>query len=159
MALDRSKNSRAYENMVEHLFLGELLRHMWYERDQTVEVSKAQVDSEGYDVVLAAGTTTRYVQLKTSTPAKVNERLALREGGCVVATLLDPDASRVRYRMWDATKRAMDQLPQAKSNVYKRGTEQRQYRAGHRKVPTGRFSEPMDIAELCAALFPRTKGG
>ncbi len=140
MALDRSRNSHAYENMVEHLFLGELLRHMWYERDQTVEVAKAQVDSGGYDVVLTAGTATRYVQLKTSTPAKVNERLALRDGGCVVAARLDPDASEVRYRMWEATKHAMAVLPQAKANAYKRGTQTRLYRAGHRKVATGLFS-------------------
>jgi hypothetical protein len=154
MALDRSKNSQSYENMVEHLFLADLLRHMWYDREQIVEVAKAQVDSWGYDVVLTADKTTRHVQLKTSTPAKVNERLARREGGCVVAARLDPDASKVRYRMWEATKRAMAKLPKAKSNVYKRGTERRRYRVGHRKIATRLFSEQMDIAQLCDALFP-----
>jgi hypothetical protein len=154
MVVDRSKNSQDYANMVEHIFLADLLRHMWYARKETVEVSKAQVDSGGYDVVLSTGTTTRYVQLKTGTWAKVNERLALRGGGWVVLTQLDRDATSIQYRLWEATKHAMKKLPPAKANTYKRGTQRRHYRAGHRKVAAGLFSEPMGIKELCRALFP-----
>jgi hypothetical protein len=154
MAVDRSKNSQDYANMVEHIFLADLLRHMWYVRKQIVEVAKAQVDSGGYDVVLSSGTTTRYVQLKTSTPADVGERLILRDGGCIVAALLDGGGKSLRYRLWEATEAAMKTLPPAKSNVYKRGTDRRHDRAGHHKVATRLFSGPMDMTELCAALFP-----
>ncbi len=58
MPPDRSKNSHAFENMVEHIFLGQLLAEMWYAHNQVVEVSKANTDAWGYDVVLSAGSIT-----------------------------------------------------------------------------------------------------
>jgi hypothetical protein len=157
VAAHPSKNSHAFENMVEHVFLAELLRHMWYQRGEVVEVAKAQVDSWGYDVVLAAGNRIRYVQLKASLPADVNERLADREGGCIVAALPGEDATRMRYRLWEA-KGDLTKLPPAKSSVYKRDTNQRHERTGHRHVRQGLFSKPpSDIVGLCEILFPPTR--
>jgi hypothetical protein len=154
VAADKSRNSHAYENMVEHLFLADLLRHMWYQRGQVVEVAKAQVDSWGYDVVLAIGETTRYVQLKTSLPADVNERLADRPGGCIVAALPSPDARTLEYRLWEA--KAINGLPSARSTVYKRGREERAERLAHRNVRQSLFTKRMDIAALRNILFPAT---
>ena len=45
MTVDRSRNSQSLENLIEHLFLAELLRHMWCSREQAVEFAKAEVDS------------------------------------------------------------------------------------------------------------------
>jgi hypothetical protein len=157
MPVDRSQNSHAYENLVEHLFLADLLRHMWYDRGEVVEVAKAQVDSWGYDLVLTAQGKTRHVQLKTSVPASVNELLVNREGGCIVAALPKGRAQRVFYRIWEA-RTDISHLPKAKKTVYRRGSEVRQERVGHRKVPASLFSEPKDIASLCEILFPIRSG-
>ena len=154
MAVDRSKNSHAFENMVEHLFLGELLRHMWFDRQEIVEVAKAQVDSWGYDVVLAVGHATRYVQLKTSLPANVQEKLAHRPGGCIVAVLPDRLGHNLTYRFWEGDAAAIRKLQPAKSTVYKRGGTKREERPGHRLVPNSQFSEKMDVRQLCSRLFP-----
>jgi hypothetical protein len=151
-SLDRSKHSHAYENMMEHAFLSDVLRHMWYDRAQVVEVAKAQVDSWGYDLILTVGGTARYVQLKTSVPADVNERLAQRRGGCIVAVLPDEHAANMFYRLWEA--KTLKGLAPAKATVYKRGRTERAVRTGHRTVPAGKFSKPAGVEELCAKLFP-----
>jgi hypothetical protein len=151
--VDRSRNSHAYENLVEHVFLADLLRQMWYDREEVVEVAKAQVDSWGYDLVLTVGSKTRHVQLKTSVPADVSELLIKREGGCVVAVLPSEDAQRVCYRVWE-DKSSFSNLPNARRKVYRRGSEERQKRSGHRKVSAGLFSKPMSISGLCEVLFP-----
>ena len=156
MTVDRSRNSQSLENLIEHLFLAELLRHMWCSREQAVEVAKAEVDSWGYDVVLTAGKKTRYVQLKTSVPTNVNELLAQREGGCVVAALFDDDFRIARYRIWEA-KSGISQLPIAKSTRYSRASQVRKSRVGHRLVRASLFSRQMDMASLCDILFPLEK--
>jgi hypothetical protein len=153
MPPDRSLNSHAYENLVEHLFLADLLRHMWYDREEIVEVAKAQVDSWGYDLVLTVGDRTRYVQLKTSVPVDVSERLVRREGGCVVAVIPNERAQGVSYRIWEGMA-DLSNLPSAKRKVYRRESSERQKRSGHRHVHAGLFSDPMHIARLCEVLFP-----
>lgn len=139
--------------MIEHLFLADVLRHMWYKRREVVEVAKAQVDSWGYDVVLACGAKTRHVQLKTSLPVDVNERLGVRPGGCVVAALPGPNAERLEYRFWDAT-RGFEAFRLTRSTVYKRGQDAKAEKPGHRRVPNSQFGHRQDVAGLCAILFP-----
>jgi hypothetical protein len=153
VAINRSKNSHAFENMMEHVFLGELLRHMWFDRHEIVEVAKAQVDSWGYDVVLTTDSTTRYVQLKTSVPADVHMRLAHRDGGCVVAALPGSGADALEYRFWDASS-GMTGLDKAKSTTYKKGQTQRNERPTHRVVPASHFTGKLGVSELCQHLFP-----
>lgn len=94
------------ESLVEHLFLGELLRRLWVEGVRDLEVLKPQVDDAGYDVVLVRqpaglnggsrrGHVVRYVQLKASgleastVSVTLHRRLAEREGGCLVWVLFD----------------------------------------------------------------------
>ena len=44
--------SSARENLVEHVFLGELLRGLWRRSIRDVQVLRPEVDSGGYDLAL-----------------------------------------------------------------------------------------------------------
>jgi hypothetical protein len=44
--------SSVRENLVEHVFLGELLRGLWRKNVRDLEVLRPEVDSGGYDLAL-----------------------------------------------------------------------------------------------------------
>jgi hypothetical protein len=58
--------SSARENLIEHVFLGELLRGLWCKNVRDLEVLRPEVDSGGYDLALEFRGLTRHVQLKSS---------------------------------------------------------------------------------------------
>src|ERR1700682_6689721 len=58
--------SSARENLVEHVFLGELLRGLWRRDVRDLEVLRPEVDSGGYDLALEFKGLTRHVQFKSS---------------------------------------------------------------------------------------------
>jgi hypothetical protein len=78
------------ENLIEHLFVGSLLRHLWCAGPHLVEVLKPQVDDGGFDVALQYGNVLRHVQLKASyvgsktARQNVNVKLADKPSGCVI---------------------------------------------------------------------------
>src|SRR5262249_29764682 len=139
MPLDRSKNSHAFENMIEHLFLGQLLAEMWCARKKVVEVSKADVDAWGYDIVLSVDDVTWYVQLNTSLPVDVNKRLFRKQRACVIAAIPNETRDKIElsYGFWAAT--GEKNLPRAKRKVYRRDQTERDERKDHRRVAASRF--------------------
>lgn len=78
------------EGILEHVFVGELLRCLWIKGLSEVEVLKPEVDAAGYDLAIECGKHLRHIQLKSSfmnaTTQKVlvNTRLELKPSGCVV---------------------------------------------------------------------------
>ena len=79
--------------LIEHLFVGELLREAWRNEVAFVEVLKPQVDDAGYDLVLEAKGTARHLQLKASfhgsrtSRQNVHLQLGAKPSGCVVWTV------------------------------------------------------------------------
>ena len=61
-----SEHSRYREKLLEHLFIGEVMRHLWCQGVTTAEFLRPEVDSGGYDVVIACRNIIRYIQLKSS---------------------------------------------------------------------------------------------
>jgi len=78
------------ERLLEHLLVGDLLRHSWLHAGAKLEVSQPSIDRSGHDVVLEANGVTRHVQLKSSSHSaatlaqKVHLGLASKPSGCVV---------------------------------------------------------------------------
>jgi hypothetical protein len=58
--------SSARENLIEHVFLGELLRGLWRKNVRDLEGLRPEVDSGGYELALEFKGVTRHVQLKSS---------------------------------------------------------------------------------------------
>ena len=91
-----SLRSSHREALLEHLFAGEVMKHLWLRGQWRLEVLKPQVDDSGYNLVLEANGIVRHVQLKASfrgsraRDVKVNALLAEKPSGCVVFMWFDP---------------------------------------------------------------------
>jgi hypothetical protein len=78
------------EKVIEHLFLGELLKRSWLVHKCTLQIAKPEVDNSGYDFIVEVKNIVRHLQVKTSIIAgktasqKVHIQLAKKPSGCVV---------------------------------------------------------------------------
>ena len=101
-----SEHSSYREKLLEHLFIGEVLRHLWCSGVTTAEFLRPEVDSGGYDLVIACNGVIRHIQLKSSylgaTTAKqnVNLRLAEKPSGCVVWVVFDESTLALGPFLW-----------------------------------------------------------
>lgn len=100
---DTYLKSSFYEQLVEHVFISEVLQEAWFRFGKTVEVLRSEVDASGYDVVFDCNGCLRHVQLKTSkiggktARQKVNVALSEKPSGCVVWIFRNED--QVAHRM------------------------------------------------------------
>jgi len=78
------------ERLIEHLFVGELLKVSWLMDGAQLEVAKPEVDSQGYDLILENRGIIRHVQLKgaklgaRARSQNVHIGLASKPSGCVI---------------------------------------------------------------------------
>ena len=61
---DLYRKSSFYEQLVEHVFISEVLQEVWFHFGLTVEVLRSEVDASGYDVVFECNKKVRHVQLR-----------------------------------------------------------------------------------------------
>ncbi len=100
-----AENSALREVILEHLFIGEVQRHLWRLGIHDVEVLRSEFDAAGYDLVISRGDLTRHIQLKASREngarrhVNVNRKLAAKPSGCVIWIMVDDELSAVRY-LW-----------------------------------------------------------
>jgi hypothetical protein len=101
-----SEHSSYREKLLEHLFIGEVLRHLWCRGVTCAEFLRPEVDSGGYDLVIACNRVIRHVQLKSSFRdastgrQNVNVRLAEKPGGCVVWVVFDARTLALGPFLW-----------------------------------------------------------
>lgn len=99
-------HSTLREKILEHLFIGEILKSLWKKNIRDIEVLKAEVDSGGYDVVISCGGTIRYIQLKasykgaTTREQKVQLSLGTKPNGCVIWMQFAPDTLELGPFYW-----------------------------------------------------------
>jgi len=90
-----TEKSSAREKLIEHLFVGDLLKHSWLRVDGNLEISQPEVDYAGYDLIAEQGSVIRHIQLKASflggktSRQKVHLRLSDKPSGCVVWVYFD----------------------------------------------------------------------
>lgn len=78
------------EKLIEHLFIGELLKISWLRGECSLEIAKPEVDSRGYDLIIERQGIVRHIQLKTSHLSavargqKIHIDLARKPSGCVI---------------------------------------------------------------------------
>jgi len=84
------------EKLIEHLFVGEMLKLSWLKYGATLEVSHSLLDRSGHDIVLEANGVVRHIQLKTSAVSaatasqNIHLDLARKPSGCVIWIQFDP---------------------------------------------------------------------
>ncbi len=85
-----STHSTFYEQLIEHLFISEVLQEMRFRFDQWPEILKAEIDASGYDIVIESNKIIRHIQLKTSiinaakTSVNLNTALSEKPNGCAI---------------------------------------------------------------------------
>ena len=92
-----SEDSSYREKIIEHLFVGELLKQSWLHHACALEVAKPEVDNSGYDIIVEAPGSVRHIQLKSSITGgstdrqTVHTKLAKKPNGCVVWIYFNKD--------------------------------------------------------------------
>ena len=79
-ATDHSRHSSYREMLLEHLFVGEVMRHVWVSGGKRLEILKPQVDDAGYDLVFEMDQIVRHIQLKTSFEGSTVRRFNVNAG-------------------------------------------------------------------------------
>ncbi len=92
--------------MLEHLFVGDLLRCLWRHGKSGIEVLRSEVDDSGYDLVLEYNGLLRHIQLKSSyhgaktRDVKINSALARKPSGCVVWVFFEQATMELGPFLW-----------------------------------------------------------
>ena len=151
-------HSRSFENVVEHIFLSELLQECLFRERRLCEVARAEVDAAGYDLILGMGGEIRHVQLKatrkTGATRKVTINRALESciGGCVVWIRYHVQPERRRAELTYLFREATD-LPEAAA----RNPRTKKERPRACELKPSDFDPVSGIEELVHRLFPRSR--
>ncbi|MDP1832206.1 MAG: hypothetical protein Q8K67_09120 [Geothrix sp.] len=151
------------EHLLEHLVLGELLKHSWIHDNASLEISHPSVDRAGYDVVLESNGITRHVQFKSSARTAKTSRqnihmgLSVKPSACVVWTHFDPSTLELGPFLFfgggpGEPMPSLSGLPVAK---HTKGNAEgvKLERPNLRVLPRARFSVLDSIPSLYVALF------
>ena len=162
MSIVHSIDSSLREKVLEHLFVGDLLRCLWRRDIRGVEVLRAEVDRGGYDLVLEYQGIIRHVQLKSSynkaktADQKISLNLARKPSGCVIWLLFDPDSMELGPFLWFGNEPGLP-LPLLGDKVAKhsKGTSEglKNERANHRVVGKGKFTNLPAMNDVIEKLF------
>ena len=166
---DRDLHSRVSsfrEKLIEHLFVAELLKHSWKRTHQEgaslIEVSRADVDREGYDLIAEVGGCLRHIQNKGSVleskvaRQKVHVALADKPSGCVVWVYLNEEDWNLEPFLYFGGKPGTPMPPLG--NRVARHTKgdakgEKKDRQNMRDVNKGRFTKLETVEQVWEALF------
>jgi len=100
-ALARTHEESTYrESLLESLFVVELVQSCAMAGRPWVEIARAFVDFQGYDLVATCGPVTRHIQLKSSKPpANLHKALVDKPSACCIITVpyVDPERRRIAF--------------------------------------------------------------
>jgi len=163
MVSDHSLLSSYREMLLEHLFAGEVMRHVWLSGIKRLEILKPQVDDGGYDLVLEGNSIVRHVQLKAtfrgSTVARfnVNTGLAVKPSGCVVVMLFEPQTLELGPFLWFGAPpgQPLPDLRRYPIAKHTKGNAQgiKLQRPNLRVIPRSAFETAATVADLVERLF------
>ncbi len=161
-----SVKSGFYEQLVEHVFISELLQEAWFSYGSTVEVLRSEIDSSGYDLVLECNNILRHVQLKNSraegktASQKVNTALAQKPSSCVVWIIRHESSESHRMSLkylyyGDAAGKPLPSLNHFKIAKHTKANAlgEKKERPAIREIPKSQFRKLTGMGELLELLF------
>ena len=158
-----TEHSSFREKLVEHLFVGELLKLAWRYDSCDVEVASPEVDNAGYDLIAEANGVIRHIQLKASfigsstARQKLHLRLADKPSGCVIWIYLDGDTLELGPFLFfgDAPGRPLPALTDARVAKHTKGNKSghKAERPNIRVINKGQFKRFDTMEEVYSALF------
>lgn len=157
-----SLHSSFRENMIEHLFIGELLKLSWKE-DCSLEIARSEVDNGGYDLIAELNGIVRHIQLKASSTVaatsrqSININLARKQSGCVVWILYDEKTLALKSFKFFGGKPG-EQLPSlsdASIGKHTKGNSVgvKNERPNIRSITKAKFVDIPNLVQLYRALF------
>ena len=157
------EHSSFREKLIEHLFIGEMLKLSWLKGDCQLEVMKPEVDNAGCDVVLELNNVIRHIQLKASklggkaSRQNINTRLATKPSGCVIWIVFDEDTLKLCsfYFYGSEAGQPLNDLGNAKIAKHTKGNADgmKAERPNIRTINKGQFIKYDDIETLYKVLF------
>ncbi|CAA9548585.1 MAG: hypothetical protein AVDCRST_MAG33-688 [uncultured Thermomicrobiales bacterium] len=160
---DHTTHSTYREMVLEHLFVGEVMRYCWQNQLPRIELLKSQVDSSGYDRVLEANSTIRHLQLKAShvgaaTPGvNLNIELGKKPSGCVVWMFFDRESLAFSHFLWFGNRpgEPLADLAGYRTSTHNKRNAQgiKTERAGIRYLPKREFDRIESIEDIVGKLF------
>ena len=161
IALDSPDFSKSTyrERLVEHLFVGEVLRHLWRRGVHDIEVLKPVVAHSGYDLVLEYGRIVRHIEFKVSNiegkrkSVDVNLGLQRAPSGCVIWINVTQDDLDLKPFWWYG---AAPGVPLPSIEGFRVATQPRgekRERPNIRRIPRSRFTRLETVAEVVHRLF------
>lgn len=158
-----TEHSSYREKLIEHLFIGELLKLSWTIGDCQLEVGKPEVDNSGYDVIFEANHIIRHVQLKASyiggktARQKIHIKLSEKPSGCVIWVYFDEDSLELGpfYFFGGLPGEPLPSIHNSKIARHTKG-DQNGYKAERpniRQLNKGDFTEYKTIQDVYHALF------
>lgn len=162
--MDRhTEHSSFREKLIEHVFVGELLKIAWKRGACDLEVAKPEVDNSGYDVILESNRIVRHVQLKASyiggktSRQKVHVKLGNKPSGCVVWIYFDEESLELGpfYFFGGKAGEPLPSLDEVKVAKHTKGDSDghKAERPNIRVLNKGQFLHFDTIADVYLALF------
>ena len=158
-----SNNSSFREKLIEHLFIGELLKYKWINQEYSLEVLKPEVDNAGYDLVLEYNGVIRHIQLKTAFVGSKTARqnihvsLAKKPSGCVVWIYFNHDSLILGPFLFFGAEpgQPLPDISQHKVSRHTKGNAEgyKAERTSLRVVNKGSFNRCETIEDLYLKLF------
>jgi len=156
-------NSSYHEKLIEHLFIGELLKFSWQENEVLIDVSKPEVDNSGYDIIIEYSEILRHIQLKSSfvgsktASQSLHLKLSEKPSGCVIWIYFDKETLELGpfYFFGDKAGKPLPNIEKepvarhskANSDGYKAE------RPNIRKLNKGKFERINSVDQLFKKLF------
>jgi hypothetical protein len=176
---DLKLNAKAYlqsslrESIIEHLFVGEILRALWLTNRTQVEVLKPQVDNSGYDLAVECEVGSNsgrsalwHIQLKSShadakrSSVNVSVKLTQKANWCVIWIFFDPKTLKLGSFYWIGARSGQTPFDMSKFKATKhtKGDAQgdKKERPGLRDVPKAKFTRLESIDDVIRRLFSET---
>jgi hypothetical protein len=160
-------DSSLREKLIEHVFVGDLLRLLWRRNTLDVEVLRAEVDRGGYDLVLECNNVLRHIQFKSShrgaktSEVTVNLKLADKPSGCVIWVLFDQETLQLGPYLWFGGAPGL-RLPALGDKIARHSkadsSGHKAERPNLRIVRRRCFTELKTMDEVIDALFGRLAG-
>jgi hypothetical protein len=165
---DRSTNSLYFEKLIEHRFISDIMAYCWYKKNETLEIIHAEIDNNGYDLLLCYKNIDRYIQLKTSeeksTTSQQNINLSIisKKNPCIVWIVRKFDLNKndfvFKYLFWGS--KIGEPLPNVeKLKTSKRTTANskgvKKERENFRIITKKDFIEFSNIEKLFEQLFSK----
>jgi hypothetical protein len=153
------------EKLIEHLFIGELLKLSWLEGSCSLEVAKPEVDNQGYDIILEENEVIRHIQLKAAhlgaraARQKIHIALGGKPSGCVVWIYFNEDTLELGPFLFfgGAAGQPLPNLDEMRVAKHTKANAEgvKAERPEIRVVPKGQFTKIETIEQVYAQLFKR----